>query len=127
MINFTKENASLCLFRSLLARLDEEKEELGNSFQLAYNLACSELGYEAYTHILVPYKILPEKTDVLKKNIALFTEELSLKRYLLIKAFQSLVPNAKDIGGIDCFDYWENKIGKLKPSAQFELKDRFKE
>lgn len=130
MIVITKESETLSLFRLLNAKIDEEQRNLDKAFGIARDISHSDWSSVGAT--IGPTRYYPTELERLKKNTALLTEQISLRRYLLIKAFNSLIPiNVLLNDGENklrlCFDYWEEQIGSKNQNESFQLKNRFSE
>jgi hypothetical protein len=113
------------LFRTMWTVLHTEEQNLEDHFNIARNLACSEwtvVGHDPFG-VRQPTKMLPETMGLLHVNHTAAIEELSRRKYFLIKAFLPML-KAANYGGYDhnCYDYWEKELKKKKP----ELQNRFK-
>jgi hypothetical protein len=119
------EEEQLLLFRQLWAALVSEGEQLANDVATARNLACSTMEYDGPPFGIMVERILPERMDILKKNEALLKEELSRKKFFLLKAFLPILRRKNAIGaeGKLILDYWDKELKKKEPN----LVDRFAE
>lgn len=101
------------LFKMGMHTLDKELRDLDEQFNIARNLACTEWSKDPYGESLVPNKILPERTSLLRKNYDYLREEISFKRYLLAKAFMPLVLHLNRYCNFDIssnIKYWNKRI-----------------
>lgn len=111
------------LFFAQLNALKREEQELFEHLNIARNLACCE-----WEHGLLPTsgggttglrisRIIPEQMDLLKKNFDQQREEISYRRYALIKVYMPIikerVKDLNDMGEYNEFneivEYWEKK------------------
>lgn len=103
------------LFFQQLETLDNEEIALNEHFNIARNLACAEWEEGAVPSIcggrdgIRISRILPNTMDLLNKNFDQQQEEISYRRYALIKAYYPVIK--KHIGGkLElCLKYWESK------------------
>ena len=106
------------LFCQFWNELLKEEKELDRDFGLARNLAASRWEFKLGT--LEPVEIYPDQLEQLKKNFHLFQEEISRKKYYLIKAFRPLLKNFNF--NEECYLHWEEELAKEQPnfSNRFE-------
>jgi hypothetical protein len=121
------EAEQIALFKTLWGVLKAEEKTLEDEFNIARNLACSEwtvIGHDPFG-VRQPTKMLPDTMELLRINHAASLEELSRRKYFLLKAFLPTL-KAADLFGIydhGCYEYWEKELKKKKP----ELLDRFRD
>jgi hypothetical protein len=107
------QNIQIELFYSQLNALAKQDQELLEHFNIARNLACSEWDYG-----LIPSsyggrdglriaKTFPSQMELLRSNLDKQREEISYRRYALIKAYYPIIKNRIDGTLADCLDYWE--------------------
>lgn len=115
--NYLK-NIQIELFHEQLNAIETEEKELQEHYNIARNLACSEWEHGSVPSVgggrqgLLVSRTLPESTKLLQENYGKQLQEISYRRYALIKAYYPIVKNR--IGGRLrlCFDYW-NKAPAL--------------
>jgi len=129
-LELTKVGLYIRMFQDSMRSLECEKIKLDEDYQIARNLACSEYGLSQSDDVLMPMKICHKEMDRLRQNSALHVEMISIRRYMTMKAFLPLLPPDYFKEWLPeehkrCYEYWDDKIGSLKPDAKFELKNRF--
>jgi hypothetical protein len=100
------------LFYEQMNALEKEENELTEHFNIARNLACSEWEHGSIPSVsggrqgLRVTQMLPETMKLLHKNFDQQREEISYRRYALMKAFWPIIKDR--IGqNNDCYNYWE--------------------
>lgn len=109
-------NAELQLFDSMWLALQREDAELVDQFHIARDLACSswtDLSRPSPcggTKVLWPSRILPDHTKLLQENFDMLREDISKRRYVLLRIFRQILKkagrNVKDYG---CYKFWEEE------------------
>lgn len=112
------------LFRTLWGVIKKEEVELNNDFNTARNMACSEWKFVDAVVGTSPVKMLPEQMKLLRRNFHLLQEEISRRKYFLIRAFWATlkvcgVPLSDEQRS--CYEYWKKELAKDEPN----LTDRF--
>ncbi len=113
-------NIQIELFYTQLNAIDKEQKELVNHNNDYYgpkerNLACSEWKYGSIPSVsggkdgLKITKMIPNKTELLKNNFELLSEEISYRRYALIETYYPIIRERIGKSLADCLDYWRNK------------------
>lgn len=108
-------NIQIELFYEQVNALEAEEKELQEHYNIARNLACSEWEYGSVPSVcggrdgLRVSRMLPETMKLLERNYDQQRDEISYRRYALIKAYYPIIKDR--IGGklSLCFDYWEKK------------------
>lgn len=107
-------NIQVELFYKQINALKDEEKELQEHYNIARNLACSEWEHGSVPSVcggregLRVNRMLPESMNLLQKNYDKHLEDLSYRRYALIKAYYPIIKD-RISGKLDlCFEYWEN-------------------
>lgn len=103
------------LFFQQLEALDKEETELYEHFNIARNLACSEWEEAVIPsvcggrHGIRVSRVLPKTMDLLNKSYDQQREELSYRRYALIKAYYPIIKHRIGSKLGLCLKYWNSK------------------
>jgi len=106
------------LFDCLWAHIVEEENQLNQDYLTARNLACSQWSF--IDGGLMATKIEKECLALLSENRVRLEEEISRKKYFLLKAFKK-TKKSMSLEQRLCYEYWEEELKKESPN----LKDRF--
>jgi hypothetical protein len=111
------ENEQVTLFRNLWDALVEEDLELEEQFQTAKDLACSKWDFSD-TGPRKPVEVVPDSCTLLEKNFDARREEISRRKYFLIKAFLPFLGVGYLLNKEQrvCYDYWEKELTKQDPN-----------
>lgn len=115
-MKLTKEHLKLVQIEQFYAHMNvlkAEEDELSEHFNVARNLACSK-----WEHVLIPTssggrtglrvtRILPETMKLLRENFDKQLEEISYRRYAIIKAYYPIVKPLLGSQHRACYEYWE--------------------
>ncbi len=108
-------NIQIELFYEQLNALQAEEKELSEHYNIARNLACSEWERGSVPSVcggregLRVSRMLPDTMKLLQRNFDQQLDEISFRRYALIKAYYPIIKHRINSGLKDCFDYWDKK------------------
>ncbi len=106
-------NVQIELFFEQLNALGREDAELLEHYNIARNLACSEWEYNSIPSVcggrqgLRISRMIPDQMKLLKKNYEQQRQEISYRRYALIKAYYPIVKDRIGDLTAECYEYWE--------------------
>ena len=131
MFEVSQSGTIASLFVDTMYQISKQLKELEDHFNVARNLACSDLSSSWMNGDRIDFdRLYPEQMDKLHNNFNLMREYLSFQRYLAIKVYLPHLKSKTIVLEEDwsqCYEYWEEKLKGVKPSKKFELKDRFEE
>ncbi len=108
-------NIQIELFHEQLNALDAEAKELNEHYNIARNLACSQWEYGSIPSVcggrdgLRVSRTLPDSMNLLRANFDKHLDEISYRRYALIKAYYPIIKDRIDSKLTLCFEFWEKK------------------
>lgn len=102
------------LFFDQIHALEKHETELNEHFNIARNLACSDWEYGPIPSVsggrdgLRTTRIIRgEALDLLQKNFDKQRDDISYRRYALIKAYYPLIKDRLGGSLLDCYEFWE--------------------
>ena len=109
------ENLQVELFFEQLNAIAKQEDKLHDHFNIARNLACSEWEVSAIPSVaggrygLQTVRMLPDQMKLLHTNCNKLREELSYRKYALIKAYQHVIKDRLTGDLLEVLKYWEKK------------------